>query len=108
MITFEDFKKIEIKIGEVLSAEKVLETDKLLKLSVDFAEEAPRTVVSGIAEYYPEPETLIGKKFAFVTNLEPRIIREIESQAMILGAKSSGVFSLLTPSLDIPNGTIVG
>lgn len=108
MISFDDFKKVEIRIGQVVSAEKVPETDKLLRLEVDFAEEKPRQVVSGIAEFYPEPKDLIGKKFAFVTNLEPRTIKGLESQAMILGAKDAEIFAIMTPSEDVPNGTIVG
>ena len=70
MITFSDFQKIEIKVGTILSAEKVEGSEKLLKLSVDFGEPAPRQVVSGIAKTFREPQKLIGKQFAFVTNLE--------------------------------------
>lgn len=108
MITFEDFKKIEIRIGKILSAEKVPETDKLLRLEVDFAEEKPRQVVSGIAEYFPDPNVLVGKKSAFVTNLEPRTIRGLESQAMILGSKNENGFAFMSPHLDMPEGGLVG
>lgn len=98
-ITYEDFSKLEIKIGEILSAEKVPETDKLLKLSVNFAEAVPRTIVSGIALKYPDPSLLIGRKVAFVTNLEPKILRGIESDGMILAASTeTGDFSLLETS----------
>ena len=83
MITIDDFKKVEITIGEILSAEKVPDTDKLLKLAVDFGAEK-RQVISGIAEYFPDPSVLIGKRCPFATNLEPRVIRGLESQAMIL------------------------
>jgi methionine--tRNA ligase beta chain len=107
MITIDDFKKIEIKIGEILSAEKVEGADKLLKLSVDFGEENPRQVLSGIAEYR-DPTALIGKKFPFVTNLEPRKIRGLESQAMILAASADGQLALLTPDIDIKKGSRVG
>ena len=83
MISLEEFKKLEIRIGEILSAEKVPDTDKLLKLDVDFGSEK-RQIISGIAAYVPEPADLIGKKVAFAYNLEPRVIRGFESQGMIL------------------------
>jgi methionyl-tRNA synthetase len=112
MITLEEFKKVEIAVGKILSAEKVPETDKLLKLSVDLGEENPRQIVSGIAPYFPEPELLIGRKCMFVANLEPRVIRGLESQGMILAVSTddgvsaqAGKFSLLTPSDEIPVGT---
>jgi methionyl-tRNA synthetase len=112
MINFDDFKKIEITIGKILSAEKVPETDKLLRLTVDFKEETPRQIVSGIAMHFPNPESLVGKKCAFVTNLEPRTIRGLESQGMILAVSAADFnnpdqtpFSLLTVSEDIPEGT---
>jgi len=110
MATYEDFKKIEIKIGKILFAEKVPETDKLLKLSVDFSEEdGPRTIVSGIALYHPDEQVLVGKKCAFVTNLEPRTIRGVESNGMILAVNSEdNNFSLLEPQDNIPEGSRVG
>lgn len=108
MITFDEFKKLEIRVGEILSAEKVPETDKLLKLSVAMGEESPRQIISGIAEYFPEPEKLIGKKVAFAANLEPRVIRGLESQGMILAAKNEdSVFSLLEVHSAIAPGTII-
>lgn len=106
-INYEEFSKIEITVGKILSAEKVPDTDKLLKLSVDFAEEAPRTIVSGIALYYPDPAILVGIQAAFVTNLEPRMIRDIESNGMILAASNvEGQFSLLQAPT-VPFGTKV-
>jgi methionine--tRNA ligase beta chain len=125
MITFEDFKKIEITVGKILSAEKIAETDKLLRLTVDFAEEKPRQIISGISMYFPNPAAeLVGRKCMFVTNLEPRIIRGYESNGMLLavnadisavdltgatsetvGITSPGMFSLLEPHPDIPQGT---
>jgi methionyl-tRNA synthetase len=98
MINIEEFKKIEIKLGEILEAEKIPDTDKLLKLKVNMGEEAPRQIVSGIATYFPDPSVLIGRKCVFVANLEPRIIRGFESQGMILALSSEdGKFSLLSP-----------
>ncbi|MFC1801995.1 methionine--tRNA ligase subunit beta [Patescibacteria group bacterium] len=108
MVSFEDFKKINIRVGKILSAEKVPETDRLLKLEVNFSEENPRTIVSGIAEHFSEEKDLIGKKVAFVTNLEPRKIRGVESNGMILAVSDNENFSLLEVDNKIPAGSIVG
>ncbi|MCF7833750.1 MAG: methionine--tRNA ligase [Candidatus Pacebacteria bacterium] len=106
MITIDDFKKIEIVVGKILSAEKIEDTDKLLKLSVDLGEESPRQIVSGIALYYPDPAVLVNKKCMFVANLEPRVIRGHESNGMIFALSTEdGKFSLLEPSAEIPQGT---
>ncbi len=106
MISIDEFQKIELRVGEILSAEKVPETDKLLKLSVNLGEEQPRQIVSGISLYFPEPEKLVGKKCMFVANLEPRTIRGLESQGMILAVSTEdGKFSLLEPNAEIPAGT---
>lgn len=103
-LTIEEFKKVQIKIGKILSAEKVENSEKLLKLSVDFGEESPRQVISGIQTYFPEPNDLVGKKCSFVTNLVPRSIMGLESQAMILAVSGDGYFSLLSPTIDTPPG----
>ncbi len=144
MISFDDFKKVEITVGKIFSAEKVQETDKLLKLSVDFgAKQNPSTlqkavlplekgeqvdvttpqipslekegrqeerdvrqIVSGISAYFPDPAVLVGKKCMFVTNLEPRTIRGLESNGMLFAVSTEdGKFSLLEPQGDIPEGT---
>jgi methionine--tRNA ligase beta chain len=105
MINYEHFSQVEIKVGKILSAEKIPETDKLLKLSVDLGEENPRQIVSGIAMYFPDPAVLVGRKSMFVTNLEPRTIRGFESQGMIFAVSSGETFSLLEPQGDIPVGT---
>jgi methionyl-tRNA synthetase len=84
-IQFEDFAKIELKTGTILSAEKVEKADKLLKLEVDLGSEK-RTIVSGIALHH-QPENLIGQKVTVVTNLAPRKMRGIESNGMILMAE---------------------
>jgi len=83
-IKYEDFKKVEIKIGKILSVEKIENSEKLLKLSVDFAEEVPRQIVSGISKFFPDEQSLVGKKCAFVTNLEPRSLMGLESNGMVL------------------------
>lgn len=106
-ISYEDFKKVEIRVGKILSAEKIPETDKLLKLSVDFAEAAPRQIVSGISAYFPDPAVLVNKKCMFVTNLEPRTIRGHESNGMLFAVSTDdGKFSTLEPQGDIPEGTL--
>ena len=105
MISLEDFKKIDIVVGKILSAEKVPDTDKLLKLSVDLGEATPRQIVSGISLYFPDCSVLVGRKCMFVANLEPRMIRGLESQGMILAVSTEeGKFSLLEPSDEIPAG----
>lgn len=105
MISIEDFKKIDIAVGKILSVEKIPETDKLLKLSVDMGEATPRQIVSGISLFFPDCTVLIGKKCMFVANLEPRVIRDIESNGMILAVSTeNGQFSLLEINNNIPLG----
>jgi len=110
-ISIDDFKKLEIRIGHILQAEKVADADKLLRLSVDFGETEPRQIISGIASYYPDPQALVGKKCAFAYNLEPRVIRGLESQGMILavnGEHEAGSFSsLLETTPDVVPGSAV-
>jgi methionyl-tRNA synthetase len=108
-ITYDQYKAVEIRAGKVLSAEPVEKSDKLLLLSVDFGEETPRTVVSGIAKRFPDLNELIGVTCCFVTNLEPRPLMGFVSQAMILAASTEeGAFSILKLGEGIPPGTIVG
>ncbi len=106
MISIDEFSKIEVSVGTVKTAEKVPETDKLLRLTVDFGEEAgPRQIVSGISMYVPEPEWLVGKQLAFVTNLEPRTIKGIESNGMLFAVGNGDSFAFLTPHREVPPGT---
>lgn len=111
MITIDDFQKLEIKIGEILTAERVLETDKLLRLTVDFKEDTPRQIISGIAPYFSDPQTLVGRKCAFATNLEPRTIKGLTSQGMILAVSheedGNTAFSLLEAEKKMPAGSRV-
>lgn len=105
-ISIEEFSKIEVRVGTVRSAERVPETEKLLKLAVDFNEESgPRQIISGIAAYVPEPESLVGRQLAFVTNLEPRTIRGFESNGMLFAVGEGDSFAFLTPDKEIPPGT---
>ena len=106
-ITFDDFKKIEIRIGTIVEATKVPETDRLLKLFIDLGSEK-RTIISGIANFYPDPLVLIGKQVPVLVNLEPRMIKGEESNGMVLYAlEEEGVLTTLSPSLPIKNGSIV-
>ncbi len=84
MINFEDFTKLDIRIGTILSAKKVEDADRLLQFSVDLGEEKERQIVSGIAEHFPDTEVLVGRQVPVLINLEPRTIKGIESQGMIL------------------------
>jgi len=103
MINFDDFQKLEIKVGTILEAEKIEGADKLLKLLIDLGEEK-RTIVAGIAESY-KPKSIIGKQVPILTNLEPRTIRGVESNGMILAAVIDEKAILLKPIKKIPNGT---
>lgn len=106
-ISYDDFAKVEIRAGKILSAEKVPDTDKLLKLMVHFEtyEKEPRQIVSGIALYFPDPSVLVGKVCMFVTNLEPRKIKGLESNGMLFAISTpEGGFSLFEPNSTIPSG----
>ena len=106
MINIEEFKKVEIVVGKILSVEKVPDTDKLLKLSVDLGEEKPRQIISGIALHFPDLHVLEGRKCMFVANLEPRTIRGLESQGMIFALSTpDNKFSLIYADENIPVGT---
>lgn len=104
MITIDDFAKLEFKIGTVLEAEEVNGSDKLLKLIVDFGEETPRQVLSGIKMHH-KPEHIKSRQFIFVTNLEPRQMMGLESQAMIMAADVIEEIVLLVPEKSVPNGS---
>ncbi len=105
-ISIDDLMKIEVKVGTVMSAELVPETDKLLRLIVSFGEEAgPRQIVSGIRAYVAEPEDLVGKQLAIVTNLAPRTIKGLESNGMLFAVGYEDTFAFLTPDRSVPPGT---
>ena len=105
MISYDDFAKLEIRIGEIKTVDIVEDAVKLLRLTVDFGEEAPRQIISGIRTYFEDPQWLVGKKCPFLTNLEPRVIRGLESQGMILAASHETTLGLLFPHQDLPVGT---
>lgn len=104
MIQFDDVAKVEMTIGLIDTVEEIPESNKLYKITVDFGEETPRTILSGIRKFITAEE-LTGKKVAFVTNLEPRPMLGLESQGMILAASTNEAFSLLEVNQDIPQGT---
>ena len=104
-VSFEDFKKLDIRIGKIISAEKVKDADKLIKLEIDFGNEK-RQIIAGIAQYY-EPENLIGKEVPVIVNLEPKKFKGLESQGMVLAADNEGMPVLLHPETDVPAGSIV-
>ncbi len=109
MITIDDFKKIELKVGRVLSAEPVEGSEKLLKLRVDCGESdlpTGRQVLAGIAKHYP-PSELAGRQIVIIANLESRSMMGLESQGMVLAASDGEIISLLAPDKDLPAGSDV-
>ena len=106
LISIEDFAKVQLKTGKVLSAEAVEGADKLLKLSVDLGEDSPRQIVAGIAQHYPLDD-LMGKTVVVVANLKPAKLRGVESQGMLLAAVSKDAVRVVTPDADMPPGSKV-
>lgn len=106
MISFEEFKKLDIRIGKIISAERVPDTDKLVKLVLDIGGEE-RSVIAGIAEAYPDTEKLIDKEIPILANLEPKKLRGEMSEGMILTADDNGTPVLIHPDKEIPPGSVV-
>ena len=106
LIDINDFTKVELRVGEVLTAERIPKADRLLLLSVDIGEETPRQILAGIALYY-DPDKLVGRKIAVVSNLKPRKMRGYVSQGMLLAASvgDEGKPVLATFTEEVPNGT---
>ena len=106
MIDIAGFKSVSLRVGHILTAEKVEKADKLLKFTVDLGSEQ-RTIVSGIAKYYT-PEEMVGKQVVVVANLKPAKLRGIESQGMLLCAVSAdGDVVLVAPEKRVPAGSEV-
>jgi methionyl-tRNA synthetase len=105
LVSYEDFKKLDIRVAFIENVEKVSKADKLYKLSIDLGDEK-RTLVAGLAKHYKE-EDLKGKKIIILANLEPRKLRGILSQGMLLAAVEGDFVSVLTPDKDIPSGAKV-
>ena len=119
-VNYEEFKKMDMRVGTIREVTPVPETDKLLKCIVDFGETEEvgeegeektvqpkfRQIVSGIREFFPEYEKLVGKQVLYIVNLEPRMIKGIESQGMLMavdGANGNPVF--MTPEVEVNPGT---
>ena len=107
IISYDTFAQLDIAIGTILSVEYIEGADKLLRLMVDVGESEPRQILSGIREYFEDVQVLVGKQCPFLINLEPRMIRGLESQGMILASDHEDIFALLTPSATLPSGTRV-
>jgi len=105
LTTFDDFKKLDLRIGKVLSAERIQGTDKLIKMEIDLGTEK-RQLVAGMAEFL-EPNHLVGKELPVVVNLEPKKFRGIESQGMVLAVDVDGEPVLLHPEKEVPPGSII-
>ena len=101
-IQFDDFMKMDVRVGEIIGAEKHPNADKRLVLNVDTGIDR-RTIISGIAEHFT-PAEIIGKKVSVLLNLAPRKIRGIESQGMILMAENEGELSFISPEKDVIAG----
>ena len=108
-VSFEDFEKLDIRVGLVTSCEKVKKSKKLLKFHIDDGTAEGRTILSGIAAYYPDPQALVGKQVLFVANFAARKMMGEESQGMILSAVNfDGTLSVTTTSADVKPGCQVG
>jgi methionyl-tRNA synthetase len=106
-VSFEDFTRLDIRVGTVLDCQKVPKADKLLQFRIaDGLQD--RTILSGIAAYYPNPEELIGKQVCFIANFEPRKLRGVMSEGMILSAEDAdGKLVLIQPGQLVTNGSEV-
>jgi len=104
MINFEDFKKLDLRIAKIIKAERVGNSDKLLKLELNTGDEKLRQIIAGIAKTYT-PEDLIGREIAIVANLEPKTIFGLESNGMLLAANENGEPTLLKPDQEVLPGT---
>lgn len=108
-IKFDVFEKVELKVAEVINCQKVEGADKLLQFRLDAGDDQDRQILSGIAEFYPDPSELIGKKLVIVANLKPRKMRGLISQGMILSAEAAdGSLQVIEAPKGIPNGSEVG
>ena len=104
MITYDDFAKLDIRVGTIISAEKMEGADKLLILKVDAGEENPRQIIAGIAESF-NPEELVNKQIPIIANLEPRMLRGHESHGMILAMGAEEGLVLLHPGREAKPGS---
>jgi methionine--tRNA ligase beta chain len=110
MISFDDFKKIDLRVAKIISAEKVENSEKLIKLEIDLGTDFPdnpkRTLLAGISKFY-NPDDLIGREIIMVANLEPKSMMGMESQGMLLAAVEDGKPILIKPESEVSPGTKV-
>jgi len=118
-VSYEEFKKMDIRVGTIKEVEPVPETDKLLRCMVDFGlkpvdtgsaenERDIRQIISGIKEYYPDPSVLVGKQVLYIVNLEPRKIKGYESNGMLMAVDGpDGRPVLLVPEVEVSSGSCV-
>ena len=106
-VSYDDFAKLDIRIGTIVAAEMIPNTDKLIKCTIDFGDPpaggGTRTIVSGIAEW-KKPEDLIGKQCPYIVNLAPRMLRGVESQGMLLALSDDDGLALIHPERNVQNG----
>lgn len=104
MISFDDFAKLELKVGTILSAEEVEGSEKLIKFQIDLGEESPRQILAGIKQWY-QPEDLVGKQVVVVVNLEPKKMMGLESNGMLLIADAKDKLVFLMVPEEVSPGT---
>ena len=105
MVSFEDFSKLDLKIGKILEVSDHPNADKLYVLKVDIGEKTIQ-LVAGVRKYY-QPQELQGKLIAVITNLEPRVVRGVESQGMLLAAQSKDTITILSPEKEVSPGSLI-
>lgn len=104
MVTIDDFAKLEFKVGTVVEAEPLEESEKLIKLKVDIGEESPRQILAGLKQFY-SADDLTGKQIIVIANLEPRMMMGHESNGMLLAADTEEGPIFLVPSKQVPPGS---
>ncbi|HEY4498970.1 MAG TPA: methionine--tRNA ligase subunit beta [Candidatus Paceibacterota bacterium] len=107
MITIDDFKKTEIRVGRIMSAERVEGSEKLVKFQVSFGGLGERQIIAGVGLFFKDVLELVDRKVAFAFNLEPRTLMGLESQGMVLGVGDGEAFSLLSVDASVPEGSLV-
>lgn len=107
LISFEDFKKVVLKVGKILEVEEHPKADKLYIIKVDIGNNEIRTIVAGIKEHYKDKNYLIGKNVVVVSNLSPREIRGVKSEGMLLASFDNNGLTLITTDKDISPGCVV-
>ncbi len=107
MATIDEFKKIEIRVGRIVSATRIEGSEKLVNLQVSFGEFGERKIIAGVGLFFGDVSILIERKVAFAFNLEPRTLMGLTSQGMVLGVGEGDSFSLLSVEPSVPEGSLV-